>query len=68
MGSDRVRIAAAKAAVTASKKTGRPVDPRVAMLADSICKTCGHENHDDEPACGNLDPQFGFCICPENSR
>lgn len=30
-----VRKAAARAAVTASKKTGRPVDPRVAKLADS---------------------------------
>ena len=28
-----VRRAAAKAAVTASRKTGRPVDPRVAELA-----------------------------------
>ncbi|HEY0227517.1 MAG TPA: hypothetical protein VGC05_14230 [Mycobacterium sp.] len=28
-----VRKAAAKAAVAASKKTGRPVDPRVAELA-----------------------------------
>ncbi|MBB3636881.1 hypothetical protein FHT43_006829 [Mycolicibacterium sp. BK607] len=30
-----MRKAAARAAVTASKKTGRPVDPRVAKLADS---------------------------------
>lgn len=30
-----VRIAAAKAAVSASKKTGRPVDPRVERLARS---------------------------------
>lgn len=30
-----VRKAAARAAVTASKKTGRPVDPAVAKLADS---------------------------------
>jgi hypothetical protein len=30
-----VRKLAAKAAVTASKKTGRPVDPRVQKLADS---------------------------------
>lgn len=30
-----VRKAAARAAVTASKKTGRPIDPRVAKLADS---------------------------------
>lgn len=31
--SEAVRKAAAKVAVTASKKTGRPVDPRVAELA-----------------------------------
>lgn len=31
----RVRIAAARAAVAASKKTGRPVDPRVRKLAES---------------------------------
>lgn len=30
-----VRKAAARAAVTASKKTGRPVDPHVAKLAAS---------------------------------
>lgn len=30
-----VRKAAARAAVTASKKTGRPVDPDVAKLANS---------------------------------
>ncbi|QZA18434.1 hypothetical protein K3U93_04330 [Mycobacterium malmoense] len=30
-----VRKAAAKAAVSASKKTGRPVDPRVKKLAES---------------------------------
>jgi len=30
-----VRKAAAKAAVAASKKTGRPVDPRVKELAES---------------------------------
>jgi len=30
-----VRQAAARAAVTASKKTGRPVDARVQKLADS---------------------------------
>lgn len=30
-----VRKAAAKAAVSASAKTGRPVDPRVKELADS---------------------------------
>jgi hypothetical protein len=30
-----VRRAAAQAAVTASKKTGRPVDPRVKELAES---------------------------------
>ncbi len=30
-----VRKAAARAAVSASKKTGRPVDPRVAELAKS---------------------------------
>ncbi len=29
-----VRIAAARAAVAASKKTGRPVDPRVRELAE----------------------------------
>jgi len=31
-----VRIEAAKAAVAASKKTGRPVDPRVAKLASRM--------------------------------
>jgi hypothetical protein len=31
--SEAVRKAAAKAAVAASKKTGRPVDPRVEKLA-----------------------------------
>ena len=30
----RVRILAARAAVTASKRTGRPVDPRVKELAE----------------------------------
>ncbi len=30
-----IRKAAAKVAVTASKKTGRPVDPRVKELAES---------------------------------
>lgn len=30
-----VRIAAAKVALAASKKTGRPVDPRVKKLAES---------------------------------
>jgi hypothetical protein len=30
----RVRIAAARAAVAASEKTGRPVDPRVKELAE----------------------------------
>ncbi len=34
VASERVRKAAAKAAVTASEKTGRPVDPRVASLVD----------------------------------
>jgi hypothetical protein len=33
--SETVRIEAAKAAVAASKKTGRPVDPRVEKLADA---------------------------------
>lgn len=32
-----VRQAAARAAVTASKKTGRPVDERVQRLANSRC-------------------------------
>jgi hypothetical protein len=31
-----VRKLAAQAAVTASKKSGRPVDPRVHVLADSL--------------------------------
>ncbi len=34
-GSLRVARAAAQAAVAASKKTGRPVDPRVKALAES---------------------------------
>lgn len=34
-----VAKAAAQAAVTASKKTGRPVDPRVKALAESGAKS-----------------------------
>ena len=49
MRSERVRRAAAKAAVTASQRTGRPVNPRVAELAAAHpCPTYRHENHDDE--------------------
>lgn len=38
MRSERVRRAAARAAVTASRKTGRPVHPDVAVLA--ACDFC----------------------------
>lgn len=34
-----VRILAARAAVAASKRTGRPVDPRVKELAESPLRT-----------------------------
>ena len=40
MRSERVRRAAARAAVTASRKTGRPVHPDVAALAASDRCTC----------------------------
>lgn len=40
MVDDRVRIAAARAAVAASRKTGRAVDPLVAKLAQ---RDCAHE-------------------------
>ena len=36
-----VRIAAAQAAVTASKRTGRPVDPRVEQLAQVASNPAG---------------------------
>lgn len=48
MTSERVRRAAAKAAVTASEKTGRPVHPEVARLA--ACPNC-----DDRKCMG--------CVC-----
>ena len=60
---DPVRKAAAKAAVTASRKTGRPVDPRVEALlnqADQVaacaatpCATCRHlsAHHSDIGTC-----------------
>ena len=42
-----VRTLAAQTAVTASKKSGRPVDPRVPALADSLAAET--ESPDAEP-------------------
>lgn len=54
MTAERVRRAAAQAAVAASKKTGRPVHPAVATLAtaEGVCHDPQHGLMADCPMCG----------------
>lgn len=62
-----VRTAAAKAAVTALKKTGRPVDPRVASLADETENRCPMR-HDGSGQCYRAYRHSGPCKFRRNGE